>query len=91
MDITQDDDNAHQSVMHSKIVLVDCDEQCATDAKAQFSCIHSLYIYSLSPSVLCDAGLICQPTISVWDTDTKSNPMLNRKVISEHVEVILIF
>ncbi|KAG2071181.1 hypothetical protein BDR04DRAFT_1098917 [Suillus decipiens] len=84
MDVAQDDDNAHRSVMRSKIVLVDCDG--LQNAKAQFSRIHSVYIYSLSPSVLRDAGLICQPTLSVWDTDTKSNPVLNGKVIGEHVK-----
>ncbi|KAG2073371.1 hypothetical protein BDR04DRAFT_1094831, partial [Suillus decipiens] len=80
MDVAQDDDNAHQSVVCSRIVLVDCDG--LQNAKAQFSHVHSVYIYSLSPSVLRDTGLICQPTLcSVWDTDTKGNPVLNGKVI----------
>lgn len=84
MDITYDDDNAHQSVIRSKIVLVDCDG--LQHAKAQFSRVHSVYVYSLSPSVLRDAGLICQPTVSVRNTDTKCNPALNGKIIGEHVK-----
>ncbi|KAG1905137.1 DNA polymerase subunit Cdc27-domain-containing protein [Suillus fuscotomentosus] len=85
MDVTRDDDNAHQSVVRSKIVLVDCDG--LQDAKAQFTRIHSVYIYSLSPSVLRDAGLICQPTASVRNADTKGNPGLNGKIISAHVKI----
>ncbi|KAG1804438.1 DNA polymerase subunit Cdc27-domain-containing protein [Suillus subaureus] len=84
MDVIHDDDNAYQSVMRSKIVLVDCDG--LQRAKAQFSRIHSVYIYGLSPSVLRDAGLICQPTVSVRNTDTKGNPALNGKIIGEHVK-----
>ncbi|KAG1843338.1 DNA polymerase subunit Cdc27-domain-containing protein [Suillus subalutaceus] len=84
MDVGHDDDNAHQPVMHSKIVLVDCDG--LQHAKAQFSRIHSVYIYSLSPSVIRDAGLICQPTVSVRTTDAKGNPALNGKIIGEHVK-----
>ncbi|KAG1852744.1 DNA polymerase subunit Cdc27 [Suillus subluteus] len=84
MDVGHDNDNAHQPVMHSKIVLVDCDG--LQRAKAQFSRIHSVYIYSLSPSVIRDAGLICQPTVSVRTTDAKGNPALNGKIIGEHVK-----
>jgi DNA polymerase delta subunit 3 len=84
MDVTHDDDNAYQSVMRSKIILVDGDG--LKHAKAQFSRIYSVYIYSLSPSVLRDAGLICQPTVSVRNTDTKGNPALNGKIIGKHVK-----
>ncbi|KAG2341908.1 hypothetical protein BDR05DRAFT_964981 [Suillus weaverae] len=84
MDVTRDDDHAHQFVMHTKMVLVDCDG--LQHAKAQFTRIHSVYIYSLSPSVLRDAGLICQPTVSVRNTDTKGNPALNGKIIGKHVK-----
>ncbi|KAG1718401.1 DNA polymerase subunit Cdc27-domain-containing protein [Suillus lakei] len=84
MDDTCDGDDAYQSVMRSKIVLVDCDG--LQDAKAQFTRIHSVYIYSLSPSVLRDAGLICQPTVNVRSTDTKGNPAVNGKIIGAHVK-----
>jgi DNA polymerase delta subunit 3 len=36
-----------------------------------------------------DAGLICQPTVSVRNTDTKGNPALNGKIIGKHVKVVL--
>ncbi|KAG2125507.1 DNA polymerase subunit Cdc27-domain-containing protein [Suillus clintonianus] len=77
-------DDMHQSVMRSKIVLVDSDG--LRDAKAQFTRIHSVYIYSLSPSVFRDAGLICHPTVSVRDKDAKGNPAVNGKIIGVHVK-----
>ncbi|KAG2141137.1 DNA polymerase subunit Cdc27-domain-containing protein [Suillus bovinus] len=77
--------STHQSVTCSKIVLVDCDN--LRDAKAQFTRIHSVYVYSLSPSVLRDAGLICHPTVSVRNADIKGNPALNGKIIGEHVKI----
>ncbi|KAG1765155.1 hypothetical protein EV702DRAFT_1051106 [Suillus placidus] len=38
-----------------------------------------------------DAGLICQPTVGVRNTDTKGNPALNRKLNGEYVKVAQIF
>ncbi|KAG0700166.1 DNA polymerase subunit Cdc27-domain-containing protein [Suillus ampliporus] len=87
MDYIGDSEDTHQSVMRSKIVLVDCDG--LQDAKAQFERIHSVYIYSLSPSVLRDAGLICQPTVDVRNIDAKGNSAFNGKIISAHVKVVL--
>ncbi|KIK43144.1 hypothetical protein CY34DRAFT_804148 [Suillus luteus UH-Slu-Lm8-n1] len=85
MDVTRDDDDVHEAVTRSKMVLVNCDG--LQHAKAQFARIHSVYIYSLSPSILRDPALICLPTVSVRNTDTKGNPVLNGKIIGEHVKV----
>lgn len=38
-----------------------------------------------------DAGLICQPTASVRNADTKGNPALNGKTISAHVKVFIAY
>ncbi|KAG1759461.1 DNA polymerase subunit Cdc27-domain-containing protein [Suillus occidentalis] len=84
MDVTRDDDDVHQAVTRSKVVLVNCDS--LQHAKAQFALIHSVSIYSLSPSILRDPALICLPTVSVRNTDTKGNPALNGKIIGEHVK-----
>ncbi|KAG1718954.1 hypothetical protein EDB19DRAFT_1837272 [Suillus lakei] len=45
-----------------------------------------VYIYSLSPSVLRDTGMMCQPTVSVRNTDTKGNPALNGKIIGARLK-----
>ncbi|OJA15848.1 hypothetical protein AZE42_09897 [Rhizopogon vesiculosus] len=79
-----DTDCADQSIMRSKIVLVDSDG--LQDAKLQFARIHSVYIYSLSPSVFRDAYLVCEPTASVRDIDAKGNPALNGKIIGTHIK-----
>ncbi|KAG1718961.1 hypothetical protein EDB19DRAFT_2045554 [Suillus lakei] len=75
MDDTCDGDDAYQSVMRSKIVLVDCDG--LQDAKAQFTRItFRVYIQLIALSL----------TLSVRNTDTKGNPAVNGKIIGAHVK-----
>ncbi|KAH9899811.1 DNA polymerase subunit Cdc27 [Cubamyces lactineus] len=53
------------------ITLTLVGEKDLEDAKAKYARIFSVHVYSLSPSPLTDAGLICDPSVIVHKTDAK--------------------
>ncbi|EGN98641.1 hypothetical protein SERLA73DRAFT_53850 [Serpula lacrymans var. lacrymans S7.3] len=62
---------------------------CA-ETKAQFSRIYSIHVYSLSPSPIHDAGLVCGPTVMVRQADATGGPALSSivgKIVGAHVKV----
>ncbi|KAF8966316.1 DNA polymerase subunit Cdc27 [Flammula alnicola] len=54
-------------VPQTKIMIVN--ERDLEAARASYEEIHSIHVYSLSPSALHDAGLLCAPTAYIRDTD----------------------
>ncbi|KAF8817429.1 hypothetical protein BYT27DRAFT_7247311 [Phlegmacium glaucopus] len=63
----QDDDGGGDNVPQVQITIVNETELKA--AKASYDKIHSIHVYSLSPSPIHDAGLVCAPTEYVRNTD----------------------
>ncbi|KAH7920890.1 hypothetical protein BV22DRAFT_1198606 [Leucogyrophana mollusca] len=84
----EDDRKVEQDVVkQTKILLVE--GGVLEDAKSQFSRIFTAHIYSLSPSRLRDAGLICGPSDSVRSKDAKSSSgelVVLGKVVGGHVK-----
>ncbi|KAN0083963.1 DNA polymerase subunit Cdc27 [Tylopilus felleus] len=74
-------------VCQSKVLLVDA--RTLDEAKLQFSRIHSVHIYSLSPSRFGDAGLVCTPSFKVHKADIRGGPeffSIVGKITGSHVK-----
>ncbi|KAJ7881198.1 DNA polymerase subunit Cdc27 [Mycena leptocephala] len=97
-DIDMDDSNPYEDdedeggdeeyVPQTEIVLVG--ERELESAQAQFITLDTIHVYSLSPSVIRDAGLLCTPTEIVRTLDSKKGSELATvvgKIISAHVTV----
>ncbi|KIJ60333.1 hypothetical protein HYDPIDRAFT_160977 [Hydnomerulius pinastri MD-312] len=88
MEVDFDGVNEPDVVYESKVMLVDA--KVLDETMSQFSRIHSIHVYSLSPSRLVDAGLICAANISVRNADAKSGadsfPIVG-KVTGIHVQI----
>ncbi|RDB23473.1 hypothetical protein Hypma_009139 [Hypsizygus marmoreus] len=56
-----------EEVPQTRIVLVN--EKDLEDARSQFARLDSIHIYSLAPSPILDAGLICTPTSNIRAID----------------------
>ncbi|KAG6370762.1 DNA polymerase subunit Cdc27 [Boletus reticuloceps] len=75
-------------VCQSKVLLVD--NRILDEAMSQFSRVHSVHIYSLSPSRFVDAGLVCTPSIKVHKADAKGGPeffSVVGKIMGSHVKL----
>ncbi|KAF9220396.1 hypothetical protein BS17DRAFT_759550 [Gyrodon lividus] len=70
MDLEFEEDRGEPDVVYeNKVTLVDA--RVLEETMMQLSRVHSIHIYSLSPSRLGDAGLICAANISVRNADIK--------------------
>ncbi|KAG9314779.1 DNA polymerase subunit Cdc27 [Chiua virens] len=65
----EEDEQETDVVYQSRVLLVDA--SALNETMSQFVRIHSVHIYSLSPSRLQDAGLVCAPTFKVHEMDVK--------------------
>ncbi|KAI0939803.1 hypothetical protein AcV5_001093 [Taiwanofungus camphoratus] len=87
MDAVEDHDKEQDgdTVPITKVLLVG--ENDLESAKSQYIRIFSQHVYSLSPSALVDAGLICGPLEKVYEADAKisleSSVLLGRIVGSQ--------
>lgn len=72
MDLDFDDENGPDVVYITKIVLVDADT--LDETMAQFSRIFSVHVYSLSPSKLKDADLVCACNVNAQKVDASRGP-----------------
>ncbi|KAJ7132380.1 DNA polymerase subunit Cdc27 [Mycena epipterygia] len=82
------EDENGEYVPQTEIVLVG--ERDLESAQAQFIHLESIHVYSLSPSVIRDAGLLCTPTEIVRNLDNKKGSELAAavgKIISAQVNV----
>ncbi|KIJ13134.1 hypothetical protein PAXINDRAFT_170721 [Paxillus involutus ATCC 200175] len=89
MDLEFEEDREDPDVVYeSKVMLVDA--RVLQETMAQLSRVHSVHIYSLSPSRLGDAGLICAANIRVRNADVKggieSFPIVG-KITGSHVKM----
>ncbi|KAJ6580930.1 DNA polymerase subunit Cdc27 [Mycena capillaripes] len=87
-DDEDDEGDDGEYVPQTEIVLVG--ERELKSAQAQFITLDSIHVYSLSPSVIRDAGLLCTPTEIVRNLDSKKGSELATvvgKVISANVTV----
>ncbi|KAG5637288.1 hypothetical protein H0H81_005083 [Sphagnurus paluster] len=66
-DVKGEHEDDGDEVPQTKFLLVN--ERDLDDAQGQFTHLDSIHIYSLSPSPLPDAGLICTPTVNVRAAD----------------------
>ncbi|KAF7345407.1 DNA polymerase subunit Cdc27 [Mycena venus] len=83
-----EDEEEEELVPQTEIVLVG--ERELESAQAQFISLDSIHVYSLSPSVIRDSGLLCTPTEIVRNLDAKKGSELATavgKVISAHVNM----
>ncbi|KAJ7860421.1 DNA polymerase subunit Cdc27 [Mycena olivaceomarginata] len=83
-----EEDDEEEYVPQTEIILVTEGE--LESAQAQFITLDSIHVYSLSPSVIRDAGLLCTPTEIVRSLDTKKGAELAAvvgKVISADVNI----
>ncbi|KAI6115574.1 DNA polymerase subunit Cdc27-domain-containing protein [Pisolithus croceorrhizus] len=86
MDLDFEDENRLDVVNITKVVLVDAE---ILDV-AQYSRIFSVHVYSLSPSKLKDADLICASNVNVQKVDASRGPEsfpIVGKIRGAHVEV----
>ncbi|KAJ7249535.1 DNA polymerase subunit Cdc27 [Mycena haematopus] len=67
-------DDEEEYVPQTEIILVG--ERELESAQAQFVVLDSIHVYSLSPSVIRDSGLLCTPTEMVRNLDTKKGSEL---------------
>ncbi|KAF8834627.1 hypothetical protein BDN67DRAFT_1016304 [Paxillus ammoniavirescens] len=89
MDLDFEEDREDPDVVYeSKVMLVDA--RVLQETMTQLSRVHSVHIYSLSPSRLGDAGLICAANIRVRNADVKggveSFPIVG-KITGSHVKM----
>lgn len=87
MDMDLDDEDGSDVVHISKVVLVDAD--VLDETMAQFSRVFSIHVYSLSPSKLKDADLICASNVNVQKVDASRGPeffSIVGKIRGGHVE-----
>ncbi|KAJ7095469.1 DNA polymerase subunit Cdc27 [Mycena crocata] len=85
-DVSWDEDGEY--VPQTEMLLVG--ERDLESAQASFVSLESIHVYSLSPSVIRDAGLLCTPTEAVRKLDSKNGAELAAavgKVISAQVTV----
>ncbi|KAJ7223127.1 DNA polymerase subunit Cdc27 [Mycena pura] len=83
-----DDDADGEGVPQTEIVLVG--ERELESAQSRFFALDTIHIYSLSPSPIRDAGLLCTPTDAVRNIDQKKGSELAAvvgKVVSAQVIV----
>ncbi|KAF9236293.1 DNA polymerase subunit Cdc27 [Melanogaster broomeanus] len=84
----EEDGEEPDVVYESKVMLVDA--KLLEETVSQFSHVHSVHIYSLSPSRLVDAGLLCAANISVRNADVKNGaesfPIVG-KIAGAHVKM----
>ncbi|KAI5988704.1 DNA polymerase subunit Cdc27 [Pisolithus albus] len=88
LDLDSDDENGPDVVYITKIVLVDADT--LDETMAQFSRIFSVHVYSLSPSKLKDADLVCACNVNAQKVDVSRGPEsfpIVGKIRGAHVEL----
>ncbi|KAJ7483179.1 DNA polymerase subunit Cdc27 [Mycena latifolia] len=88
MDYGDDEYEDEEYVPQTEIILVG--ERELESAQAQFARLESIHVYSLSPSPIRDAGLLCTPTEIVRNLDNKKGSEMATavgKVISAQVTV----
>ncbi|KAG6371729.1 hypothetical protein JVT61DRAFT_9077 [Boletus reticuloceps] len=76
------------SLHRCRVLLVD--NRMIDEAMSQFSRVHSVHIYSLSPSRFVDAGLVCTPSIKVHKADAKGGPeffSVVGKIMGSHIKL----
>ncbi|KAG8213483.1 DNA polymerase subunit Cdc27 [Butyriboletus roseoflavus] len=85
----EEDREEEMDVVHqSKVLLVDA--RTLDEAMSQFSRIHSVHIYSLSPSRFGDVGLVCTPSFKVHKADAKGGLgsfSVSGKITGSHVKL----
>ncbi|KAI6125654.1 DNA polymerase subunit Cdc27 [Pisolithus croceorrhizus] len=88
MDLDFEDENRLDVVNITKVVLVDA--EILDETVAQYSRIFSVHVYSLSPSKLKDADLICASNVNVQKVDASRGPEsfpIVGKIRGAHVEM----
>ncbi|KAF7371068.1 DNA polymerase subunit Cdc27 [Mycena sanguinolenta] len=68
------DEDEEEYVPQTEILLVG--ERDLESAQAQFVTLDSIHVYSLSPSIIRDSGLLCTPTEIVRELDAKKGSEL---------------
>ncbi|THH12453.1 hypothetical protein EW146_g7679 [Bondarzewia mesenterica] len=88
MDVDEEGTDDGEDAIETTILLVSEDD--LENAKGRFSRIFSIHVYSLSPSPIREADLLCGTAPGLRETETKQGPELALRVgriIGEHVQL----